>query len=146
MADVCSQKAITGWHQHQCLGLSHALGRALSADAYLNRNSFDSKKLCTDFWATFLEEEQKRLSEEKAQREAAEKKAAEEEKVAREAAEKKAAEEAAEEARKAEEKRKAEEARELVEQAAKQKEEASAQAKAAAENLEKIAREAAEKK
>merc|ERR1719310_24055 len=94
MTDVCSQGIIKGWHQQQCHNLATAVQGSMSADKYSNRANFNTGKLCTSFWSRFLGEEQQRLAQEKAEREAAEKKAAEEEKAEREAAEKKAAEEA----------------------------------------------------
>jgi hypothetical protein len=135
MSDVCGQASVTGWHKQHCLSLAQAVGNLMSADTYSNRNSFDSMKVCTGFWAEFVKEEQKRLEEERLEREAAEKKAAEEEKLAKEAAEKKAQEEAAEQARKAAEEAKAEEARKEIERANQQKAEAEAKAKEAADRL-----------
>jgi len=90
MVDVCSQKAISGWHQAQCHALSLSVQGSMSADKYENRQHFNTGKLCTGFWSRFLSEEQKRMAQEKAEHEVAEKKEAEEQA----AAEKKAAEEA----------------------------------------------------
>jgi hypothetical protein len=135
MSDVCSQASVTGWHKQHCQSLTQAVGTLMSADSYSNRNAFDSMKVCTGFWADFVKEEQKRLEEERLEREAAEKKAAEEEKLAKEAADKKAQEEAAEQARKAAEESKAEEARKELERIAQQKAEAEAKAKEAADRL-----------
>jgi len=135
MSDVCSQASVTGWHKQHCLSLAQAVSTLMSADSYSNRNGFDSTKVCTGFWADFVQEEQKRLEEERLEREAAEKKAAEEEKIAKEAAEKRAQEEAAEQVRKAAEEAKAEEARKEVERVAQQKAEAEAKAKEAGDRL-----------
>jgi hypothetical protein len=135
MSDVCGQTVMLDWHKQHCLNLAEAVKSTMTADAYQNRNNFNSKKLCDAFWSEFVGEEQKRLAAEKAEREAAEKKAEEEEKVAKEAAEKKAQEEAAERARKAEEEAKIEAERKKVEDAAKQKAEAEAKAKEAADRL-----------
>jgi hypothetical protein len=135
MSDVCSQASVTGWHKKHCLSLAQAVSTLMSADSYSNRNGFDSMKVCTGFWADFVQEEQKRLEEERLEREAAEKKAAEEDKLTKEAAEKRAQEEAAEQARKAAEEAKAEEARKEVERVAQQKAEAEAKAKDAADRL-----------
>jgi hypothetical protein len=90
MTDVCSQTAIKGWHQDKCNSLATAISGAMSADTYQNRYGFNSNKLCTSFWSTFLKEEQQDIAKEKAEREASEKKAAEEEKAAQEAEKKKA--------------------------------------------------------
>jgi hypothetical protein len=135
LSAVCGQSVMLGWHQQHCLNLAQAVQGAMSADAYQNRNNFNSKKVCGTYWSEFVTEEQKRLAAEKAEREAAEKKAEEEEKAAKEAAEKKAQEEAAERARKAEEEAKIEAERKKVEDAAKQKAEAEAKAKEAADRL-----------
>lgn len=78
MDDVCSQHEISGWHQKQCHTLAIAVRGAMSADKYQNRMSFNTEKLCTGFWSSFLHAEQERTAKENAEREAAEKKAADE--------------------------------------------------------------------
>jgi len=78
MADVCSQRAITGWHQQQCNALAITIKGAMGADRYQNRVGFNTAKLCTGFWSRFLTEERQRIAKENADHEAAEKKDAEE--------------------------------------------------------------------
>lgn len=78
MADVCSQHAITGWHQEQCHGISAKVRSSMSVDKYQNRMSFNSQKLCSGFWTELVGKEKKQMAAELAEREAAEKKAAEE--------------------------------------------------------------------
>lgn len=134
MADVCSEKTISGWHQTQCNTLAVAVQTSMSADKYANRESFDSSKLCTGFWSKFLGEEKQRQSKEKADHEAAEKQAAEEA-----AAEEKKAEE---ETKKAVEQKKVEEAQHAKEEAEKKAAEAAAkvaQKKAEAEAVQEAA-------
>merc|ERR1719498_93957 len=62
MADVCSQKTISGWHQEQCHSLALSVRDSMSADKYSNRMSFNSNKLCTSFWSKFLETEKQRMA------------------------------------------------------------------------------------
>merc|ERR1719265_1536033 len=148
MKDVCSQSELQGWHQSSCYSFASAMDSVMTEDAYDNRESLDTVKLCRNFWSGFAEEERQRVAEERAAREEAEKKAAEEraeaEKKAAEeraAAEKKAAEERAEAERKAEEQ--AAEAKKVADkEAAKRAAEETAQR---AENARKLAEEAAEK-
>merc|ERR1719443_2815634 len=109
MADVCSQRSMSGWHQTQCSALAVAVQGSMSADKYSNRASFDTNKLCTGFWSKLLDGEKKRMDKEKAEREAAEKKAAEE---------------AAEQEKKFEEDRKKEAEREKAAEAERVKQEA----------------------
>jgi hypothetical protein len=78
MQDVCGQSFLSGWHQAQCNALALAVHDDMTADKYLNRNNFNSGKLCGKFWSSFVEKEKARVQQEKADREAAEKKAAEE--------------------------------------------------------------------
>jgi len=151
MANICNQALIKGWHQQHCMALKAALGVAMTADSYQNRNNFVSGKLCNKFWGQFVEEEKKRFVREEAERKEAEKKAAEEAaKKAKEDAEKaqKAKEEAAAREKKAKEdaeKKKAEElARQKIEEAKRVKEEAQAKAAKAAEQLAKKKAEAEE--
>jgi len=131
MADVCSQPAISGWHQQQCHALALAVRGAMSADTYQNRMNFNSGKLCTSFWSHFLSEEQAKMAKEKADREAAEKQAAEE---------------AAEAAKKQEEELKKEAERKKEEEAARLKEEAEAKAAEAKAKAAEAAARAAQKK
>jgi len=121
MADVCSQKSISGWHQQQCNTLDLAVRRGMSADKYANRQGFDASKLCTGFWSSFLGQEKQRLAKEKAEHEASEKQAEEE----TAAAEKEAVV-------KAEEQRKKDAETKKVEEAKRAKEEAEAKAAQAA--------------
>jgi hypothetical protein len=108
---------------------------------YDNRESFDASKVCLSYWSTFTVEEQKRVAQEKAEKEAEEKRLAEE----KAAAEKKAAEEAAaaEKKRLAEEAaKKAQEAKEVAEEAAKSLADKQAEAATIAEEAKKKAEEA----
>lgn len=75
MADVCSQHAITGWHQDQCNALALAVIPAMNSNSYSNRMAFNAGKLCTGVWSRFLEEGKQRLAKEKSDHEATEKKA-----------------------------------------------------------------------
>jgi hypothetical protein len=120
MADVCSQSAISGWHQLQCHSLATSVRGAMSADKYSNRVSFNSAKLCSGFWSQFLDGEKKRIAKEEADRQAEEKKAAEE---------------AAEQDRKREEAKKQEAERKKAEEAQSAKEEAQAKAAESAAHL-----------
>lgn len=98
MDDVCSQRAITGWHQQHCNSLALAVRGAMNADNYQNRMSFDSAKVCTGFWSTFVDEEKQRVVKEKTEHDEAEKKASEEEQAEKDTEKKKEAEELAEKA------------------------------------------------
>jgi len=128
MADVCSQPAISGWHQEECQALSLLVKGFMTADKYENRMNFKTQKVCEGFWSRVLDQEKARAAQEKAEREARLKKEAEE-----------AAEQEKlrlEEAKKEEEKRRVEEAERQKEEARKQAEEAAeaaAQKKAEAE-------------
>jgi len=151
MSNICGQSLMDGWHQQHCLGLKVALDAAMTADSYQNRNAFTAKKLCSNFWSEFVQEEQKRFIKEEAERKEAEKKAAEEaEKRQKEAAEKaKKAKEEEErlqkQAKELEEKKAAAEAaRKKIEDAKRMKEEAQAKAAKAAEALAKKRAEAEE--
>ena len=118
MTTVCGEDAQVseGWRKARCQALSNAIAQGMSDDAYNNRASFDSNKLCGKFWTKFMTEENTRVQKEEAVKAAEEKKEEEEERVA---AEKKADEEAA-----AEEKTRAEEA--VAEEAKKKEEEVQA--------------------
>jgi len=158
MEAVCGQSVIAGWHKLRCTNLAAAIDSAMTADDYSNRETLDSSHLCTGFWSTFLDEEQKRAAEEQKERAEQEKKAAEEAaaaaKKAEEEAKKKADAEAEEEKRRVQEeeklaqeaevKRSAEEAKkkaaEAAAQAAQKKAEAEAVAKAAQEKLQEAAK------
>jgi hypothetical protein len=131
MVDVCSQKAISGWHQQQCHTLADAVRGAMTADKYENRESFNSAKLCTGFWSRFLADEQQRVAKEQAEHDAAEKKAAEE---------------AAEKDKLFQEQLKKEAERKKAEEAAHKKEEAAAQAAEAKAKVAEAAARAAQKK
>lgn len=131
MADVCSQRAISGWHQQQCNALAVAVRGAMTADKYENRVNFNTGKLCTGFWSHFLADEQQRMVKEKADREAAEKKAAEE---------------AAEKEKLYQEQLKKEAERKKAEEAARQKQEAEAKAAEAKAKAAEAAARAAQKK
>lgn len=120
MADVCTQKSMSGWHQNQCNSLATAVRGSMSVDKYSNRVGFDSSKLCTGFWSKMVDGEKQRLDKEKAEHDAEEKKAAEE---------------AAEDEKKAEEERKKEADRKKVEEAERVKQEAQAKAVEAAAKL-----------
>jgi len=132
MVTVCGEDAQVsdGWRKERCQALSKAIASGMSDDAYNNRESFDSNKLCAKFWTKFMTEENTRVQKEEAVK-AAEEKTKEEERVA---AEKKAEEDAA-----AEDKKRAEEA--AVEEAKKKEEEV----KAAADAKEAEAKALAEK-
>lgn len=130
MGDVCTQRAISGWHQTQCNALAAAVQGAMSADKYENRENFNTAKLCTSFWSRFLTEEQQRVAKEKAEREAAEKKAAEE---------------AAEKEKQHQEEMKKEAERKKVEEAERKKKEDEAKAAEAAAEAKAKAAEAAER-
>jgi len=119
MADVCGEKELEGWHQSSCQSFASAIESAMTEDAYDNRQSLDTVKVCRSFWAGFAEEERQRVAEERAARDAAEKKAEEE----RAQAEKKAAEERAEAEKKAAEER-AQEEKERLEKLAEEKKKA----------------------
>lgn len=78
MNDVCSQPAITGWHQVQCHALALTVHSSMSADKYENRIAFNTDKLCTGLWSRFLVDEKTRTDKDQATREAADKEAAKE--------------------------------------------------------------------
>jgi len=102
MSDVCSQHAITGWHQTECHAIALSVRNAMGADKYENRVGFNSAKLCTGVWARFLTGAKERTAKETAEREVAEKKLADEAEVAEK--------EAAEKAKKLSERKKVDEA------------------------------------
>jgi colicin import membrane protein len=131
MADVCSQKIISGWHMQQCHALAVAVQGGMTADKYENRMSFNSAKLCSAFWSHFLADEQARMAKEQAEHEAAEKKAAEE---------------ADEKDRLYQEELKKEAERKKAEEAARQKQEAEAKAAEAKAKAAEAAARAAQKK
>jgi len=135
MADVCSQRSISGWHQQQCNALAVAVRGSMSADKYENRENFNSVKLCTGFWSHFLGDEQTRLAKEKVDHDAAEKLAAEETEAAEKAAAEQRKKQAAEEAE-----------RKKTEEATRKKQEAEAQAAEAKEKAAEAAAKAAQKK
>lgn len=124
MRSVCDEDSLKneGWRQERCTQLAVQIVDGMSDDAYNNRESFDSAKLCTKFWTKFSTEESARLQKERAEKEAQEKKEEEE----REAAQKKAEEEEA-----AAEKQRQEEA--AAEAKKKEEEEAAAAAEQAKE-------------
>merc|ERR1719460_787240 len=66
MADVCTQKSMSGWHQSQCNNLAAAVRGSMSVDKYSNRMGFDSSKLCKSFWSKMVDGEKQRLDKEKA--------------------------------------------------------------------------------
>lgn len=131
MTTVCSEDAQVseGWRKERCQALSKAIAAGMSDDAYNNRESFDSNKLCAKFWTKFMTEENTRVQKEEAVK-AAEEKKQEEERVA---AEKKAEEEAAAEEKKRAEEAAAEEAKKREEELKAAKEAKEAEAKALAE-------------
>jgi len=148
MGDVCKQEVLQAWQKEHCGSFAEAIDSGMTDDSYDNRMNFDSSKLCARYWQRFSAEQEQRLKQEKAQREAEEKRLAEE----RAEAEKKAAEQAAAEKKRQQEeeaKRQAAEAKRQAEEAKKQAEEAERQAQEAkkqAEEAKKQALEKAEKK
>merc|ERR1719487_1558207 len=139
MTNVCGQKVLEGWRKLRCMDFATAIvDRGMRADKYANRNSLQPSKVCTGFWPTFVDMEQKREAEEAKVRAEQEKKRAEEEKKAAEAAaeaKKKAKAEALAEAKRRAEAEAAREKEEKEQEAKRQAAEAKARAAEAAARL-----------
>jgi len=110
MADVCGQKALTGWHQATCLSLRKSLAEKMTDSQFDNRESMKTGKVCTEAWNVLVDEQKQLVAKEIADRKEAEAKAkeeeekeAKEEQEAKEQAEKKESEAAIMKAREAEE-------------------------------------------
>jgi len=111
MSDVCSQPVLEGRQRAYCQSFAEGLTGAMTADAYNNREHFDTSAVCDGLWmrlalsehARGIEEAQRRVQEEAAARAAAAAKAkAEEEEAAAKAKADAEAEAAAAEKEKAE--------------------------------------------
>jgi flagellar biosynthesis GTPase FlhF len=126
MNNVCSQKSLLGWRKARCSDFAtEIVTRGMVADKYANRENLHPEKVCTRFWATFVDMERKREAEEAKVR-------AEQEK-ARAEQEKKDAIAAAEAKTKAEAEAKAEAERRAKEEALREQEEKQQKAKREAE-------------
>jgi flagellar biosynthesis GTPase FlhF len=55
MVDVCSQNNMEAWRRDTCVALARDLTRKMGTSTYENRNSFQSKAACDDFWGHFLQ-------------------------------------------------------------------------------------------
>merc|ERR1719387_2769013 len=131
MGFVCNSTALSGWKRDSCYSFARAMGSAMTADKYNNRENMNITSLCASFWSEFAGGEEKREEKERVEREAEEKRLAE--KAAEEA---KQAAEAAKRAEEEREKKEAEEAKAKAEAAAKALEEKKAEAARMAEEAE----------
>jgi len=64
LGTVCSQHVMSEWHQAQCNKLAKSVKKALSGNAYENRENLNVPSLCTGLWSELLKDEQAKIVQE----------------------------------------------------------------------------------
>lgn len=76
MTEVCDQSLLKSWKQEHCRSLASSIFKAMSFDAFENRQHLTGTDLCKTFWAQFKLEQEKRIEKERAEQQAVEEKEA----------------------------------------------------------------------
>jgi len=65
MDNVCAEPALQGWHQKLCATLEDGLDKVMMFNANDNRMRFHSAAICDSLWLEFVDDEQKRVAQER---------------------------------------------------------------------------------